>query len=450
MLNKSLNCALFVLLVGLLTTNAGAQSASVSIQFAPSTDAISNPERGLVGWAGDLADPWEDGIVAEAARGYPTQRTHIRLDAFRDRDLSEDFLTGLSNGFDAVRRAGVKVIPRFVYNSPKPGPTYRFVAKDAALNRVVRHIEQLAPVLRAHHDVIAYFEAGFIGAWGEWHSSSNGLTKPAAKSRIKDALFEHFPRRPIMFRTPRDIRRWLPQAELAQASQFGFHNDCFLSNETDANTFTEQSDREYAQTLTQRAPFGGETCAVGARSSCDEILTQGRQYHLTWLNRFGQLSAFTPTWKKQGCYQEVVNRIGYRFELRSLSHPVSSRAGSRTTLSIQLRNTGWSRLHNARPLVVYWIDRDNRVAATTAVQSVSAAQWHPNASDEDHQVVFAIKTPRPGNYRLALGLPDAARRLSGDRRFAIRFANSDRHEQGQYWDAGRAIFMTGTRIKVTN
>lgn len=450
MLNRSLIPALLALTVGLLTTTAPAQPAMVSAQFAPSTEAISNPERGLVGWAGDLADPWEAGIIAEAQRGYRTQRTHIRLDDYRDRDLPAQFLAILSNGFDAARRAGVKVIPRFVYNSPTPGPTYRFTAKDSRLNQVTRHIEQLAPVLHAQRDVIAYFEAGFIGAWGEWHSSSNGLTQPEAKAQIKQALFKHFPNRPIMFRTPRDLRRWLPYAYPTQATRFGFHNDCFLSNATDASTFTTESDRDYAHSLTQWAPFGGETCAVGARASCHEILTEGRRYHLTWLNRFGHLNAFTPTWKEQGCYQQVINQIGYRFELRSFSHPTETSAGALTAFSLKLRNTGWSRLHNARQLVVYWIGGDNQVAARTVVQSVGAEQWQPTTQDQNHDLPFAINAPGPGVYRLGLGLPDGAKRLAKDVRFAVRFANKNKPEQNQYWDAERAVFMTGTQIRVMN
>ena len=77
----------------------------------------------------------------------------------------------LNSIFADIREAGVKAIIRFAYNQ---GP-YPDSEPDASKAQILRHIEQLAPLLQNNADVIAWLEAGFIGAWGEWHTSTNGL-----------------------------------------------------------------------------------------------------------------------------------------------------------------------------------------------------------------------------------------------------------------------------------
>jgi regulator of RNase E activity RraA len=56
-------------------------------------------------------------------------------------------------------------------------------------------------------DVIVWMEAGFIGAWGEWHSSTNGLDKSVeAKRQVVDALLDALPEtRSVQLRYPGDI-----------------------------------------------------------------------------------------------------------------------------------------------------------------------------------------------------------------------------------------------------
>jgi hypothetical protein len=43
---------------------------------------------------------------------------------------------------------------------------------DATKATMLSHILQLKPLLIANSDIIAVMQAGFIGAWGEWYSTS--------------------------------------------------------------------------------------------------------------------------------------------------------------------------------------------------------------------------------------------------------------------------------------
>ena len=50
-------------------------------------------------------------------------------------------------------------------------PGTHYYTEDTILN----HIKQLATPFAQHHDALYVLQAGFIGSWGEWHSSLTNL-----------------------------------------------------------------------------------------------------------------------------------------------------------------------------------------------------------------------------------------------------------------------------------
>lgn len=132
------------------------------------------------------------------------------LSAYRTRNLPANYLTKLETGFANLRKQGLKAVLRFAYNYPETESEY-LNAQDATLSRVKTHIQQLQPVLQRNADVIAVVQGGFIGAWGEWHTSSNNLTTPARKAAVRDALLQALPsQRLLHLRYPADLAQWYP------------------------------------------------------------------------------------------------------------------------------------------------------------------------------------------------------------------------------------------------
>jgi hypothetical protein len=93
-------------------------------------------------------------------------------------------------------------------------------------------------VLAANADVIAVLQAGLIGAWGEWHTSTNGLDTPENKQTILLALLDALPAsRMTQIRTPNAKGDIFGASALGDAEGFdgsnkartGHHNDCFLA-----------------------------------------------------------------------------------------------------------------------------------------------------------------------------------------------------------------------------
>ena len=127
----------------------------VAASYGRSLEEFPNPERGWT--TGGTADNY----AKAASRGISVVMRYVRLDEYRNSALPAAFVSQLGADLAAARQHGLKVVLRFTYN-------YGFAA-DAPIDRVLQHIDQVAPVLRDHADVIASMQAGFIGAWGEWH-----------------------------------------------------------------------------------------------------------------------------------------------------------------------------------------------------------------------------------------------------------------------------------------
>jgi hypothetical protein len=438
----------------------------VSVKFTGSSVDIPNPERGFYTWAsGDLFNTAESDFSGPSQNGYRLLFGYTRLDNYKQSAIPQSAFDGLTRSFTWARKHGVKLVPRFTYNFPANETEYRN-AQDASLAQVQAHINQLKPLLAANEDVIAFFQAGFIGAWGEWHTSSNNLTSDTSKLAVRDALLAAVPAsRMVQVRYPYDLLKWFtnPANESqafsgSAAARTGLHNDCFLASSTDVGTFetTNANDpaRVYLRASGQTTPFGGETCNPAAeggavpRDNCADILREGKEYALTYLNA-DYYTAFHDKWKAQGCYAEVARSMGYRFELVSASHPQAVARGAAIAMRLEVNNTGWARLYNARPLQVVLRNKASGARVVLTASNTDARRWLPGQTSIAQISTEVIpSTAAPGTYEVLLALPDGANALRVDARYSIRFANSDDAAKNQAWEAASAEFRTGSVIQV--
>ncbi len=437
---------------------APASTAPLTTATFSSTSAdFANPERGFYGWSGDdFVTNYNAGSVQAAKNnGQSLVLAKVKLDNYRSTDLPAAWLTQLGESFAKVRAAGMKTTLAFSYDFTAGG-------QDASAAQIKRHTEQLQPVLAANADVIPYMRAGFIGAWGEWHSSqagnSCGYNAPASTTCaqadanriiIRDALLVNMPATTqIGFRYPKDLQKWYPSA--TQQSRAGMHNDCFLAGPDDSGTYEDPALRPYAKALTENAAFGGETCenaGTPVRSSCADILKEGAEYHLAWLSADYAPSVLN-RWKADGCYAEVSRTMGYRLQLASASHASEAAAGQSVTVHVDLRNVGWARIFSARKLVATFIN-----TTTGARFSAAAGNLQTLASQATSNTRQTITVPvptgaAPGSYTLHLSAPDIHSTTASDPRFAVRFANADDTAKSQAWDSTSARFKTGTVLVV--
>jgi hypothetical protein len=396
------------------------------VTFAPSDAVILNPERGFYATT-DLVDA--PNLSGLRASGATLVHSYVRLDDYRTSDLPDALLQQTSAGFEKARQAGVKVILRFAYNF---GP-YPDSEPDAPATWVLKHIGQLKPLLEANADVIAIVQAGFIGAWGEWHTSTNDLTEPKTRQQILEALVSAVPTsRSVQLRYP-PYKQAMYGAALTEANAFGssfaarvgHHNDCFVSSDTDVGTYPDDevdAFRDYVGADTAFVPMGGETCAVSApRSECPSALAEMTKLHFSYINREFHEDVLT-SW--QPCRQEMERRLGYRLLLESAALPEAVKPGGSFTLALQLENQGFAAPFNPRP--VFLVLRGEGFSAKARVEAADPRRWLAGAH---LQVRLRLPSKLPaGTYSLSLWLPDAAATLESRPEYALRLANE------QVWD----------------
>ncbi len=184
------------------------------------------------------------------------------------------------------------------------------------------------------------------------------------------------------------------------------------------------------------------------RSQCADILAEGARYNLTYLNDEYYRTAFHDKWVQGGCMAEVRRKMGYRLALVKTSHAASVTRGQALSVRLDLRNDGWARVFNPRGVRCAQERRERRGAPHRCVgrRPANLAARRRRTSRDAHRV----HAGRPAAWPLSasVALPDGDARLSGDARFAIRWANADNAASGQRWDATLGAFSLGTVVDV--
>ncbi len=445
---------LLLLALCLSTTVQGQAAPRTFTPYTASTANFANPERGFYHqdapmWVGTQTLPQSvSGLAALRTRGISTVRWYFLIDEFVSTDLSSAALTFIGQQFDAARAAGIKVIPRFAYNFPTDG-TFPYTDPDATLTQTLTHIQQLTPVLTAHADVIAFMEMGFVGAWGEWHSSTNGHvhytngTVQAGGQAIINAVLAALPatRMTAMRYAPHKQQLYGPDP-LTEAQAFngtaqariGAHNDCFLASRTDWGTYPSDAAerravRRYLSADNRYLPQGGETCNAGPDAQqfigCSNALTDLALLRFSALN-IDYNEDVLNVWRSQGCFGQIARRLGYRFRLIESSIPSQAQAGETAVLTLVLQNDGFAAPYNPRGFeIVLRAHADGQLYRPTLVNPPDPRRWLPDAGPLVLPLQMQLPPTLPaGTYDVLLHLPDPEPTLYGRPEYSIRLANT--------------------------
>ncbi len=430
----------------LVLAASGALSATQSF-LADDLRVIANPERGLYFHVGSQSEqnpvqPWmtqhmQDNNMTLMLRLY-------YLKSFRDQPLSQTQLDMISSDFAMMRQGGVKSVLRFAYSEGNGEP-------DAPLSVVLNHMDQLAPIIDANSDVIATAQAGFIGAWGEWHSSTNNLMDPVNARQITDKWMQILPAdRTIQLRTP--SQKWMIVQDTdaltpgeaftgSDKSRIGHHNDCFLASETDFGTYANPvAEKAWLNTDTQYVPMGGETCSLSSRSGSATARVEMQQLHYSYLNS-GYHPDVLAGWEADGFMDEVKRNLGYRFTLESIGYDPSALAGGQLPVTIDLVNSGWAAPFNPRDVVLTLVSEDGLTEYDIPLPD-DPRTWLPGGTITLSALIDVPAEAAAGNYQLLLSLPDPEATLADRPEYAIQLANPG------LWDPATGRHDLGITIAV--
>lgn len=447
---RLLSITLLVLCLSSLTIAQISPRQTITYEFAKAN--FPNPERGFFDQNGPLLmgagrNPQQvDTLRALRSKGISLVRWYFYIDEFRGSSIPADTLTFIDSQFDVVRAAGLKVIPRFAYNSPVGGQ-YPFYDPDATLKRVLNHIGQIKPILQENADVIAFMEIGYVGAWGEWHSSTHELVNDDTgindKSRqIVAALMDALPsNRMVAMRFPFYKQELYGLAPLTDAEAFnqtpkarmGGHNDCFVSSYTDVGTYPEPTAertavRQFVHDDNRFVPQGGETCSAGSEAypyiQCSNAKSDLAYLRYSTLNILYHPDVLN-LWRSQGCFPTIARKLGYRLRMISTTAPVTAAAGNPYNIAITLRNMGYAAPYNPRGFEIVLRSHTTGELYRPALANVpDPRRWLPDLKAFTLDISMTLPANLPnGVYDVLLNLPDPAPTLYGHPEYSIRLAN---------------------------
>jgi len=415
-----------------------------TVKYVASDDLFPNPERGFYRYSIS-----EDALTERKVRECRNENITLiyrfyYLKEFRNAPLSGEQLSQIDNDMEALRKSGGKAIVRFAYSNSGTEP-------DAPLEIILRHLEQLRPVLERNKDVIAVLQAGFIGAWGEWHSSTNGLNTDKARKELLDKLLDVLPvDRFVQVRKPDYKRKYvgtqdaLPSGDAfgkSARARIGMHNDCFLASKNDVGTYTDiANEKQYLHDEGLYVPIGGETCKPRDVDPADCAKAQAEMRNLRWsyLNR-SYYKGVLDRWIEQGCMDNIVRNMGYRLVLQEGRFSDKHAPGTDVTLSVKLRNVGYAPMFNPRKVELILRSADGKTVYTASLPD-DPRRWQPEQELQLDAKVTLPKDITVGNYRLFLFLPDPEPALHDRPEFSVRLANRHCWEEATgYNDLGVII-----------
>lgn len=370
--------------------------------------------------------------------------------------LPDEILSAFDEDMKVLRSMGLKAILRFAYTADASGD----IGYDAPLDIVKSHISQYESHWKANADVMFCFQAGFVGTWGEWfytnHFGNWESQMNDNRRAVVDALLEAVPAdRCIQLRTPlfkttyfqpqdtkplteAEAHKNTPKARLAH------HNDAFLVDESNLGTYVDpETDKAYISQETFFVPIGGETCILDdytAETNASYAKTTAEMSYLHWtFIQGGYSQVVTEKWRKNGTFDEINRRLGYRYQLVSGTFSDEVAQGGKLTVNMKIRNAGYAPLYNERH--AYIVLRSSTKTISLPLQS-DPRSWKPNnvVTTINEQLDIPADLPT-GSYQLFLHLPDAYASIADDARYAVRFANTD------IWD--EATGMNSLNASVT-
>lgn len=454
---------------------AGLAIGCAAALIASDRDGLPNPERGFrfeIRVGREAGEPMPKYIrnnwpFADYAKdGVRVAQAYCYLTRYCDAPIPQTKLEAIQSDFDKARRDGVKYLFRFAYEtdmSRMRGPT---------LTRILSHIQELSAIVKRNADVIYAVQIGWVGAWGEFHSSASGIEfDRAASTKVVQHTIEHLlpTNRSTMLRTMQLRENVLADLGFGD-DRIGFFNDATLADFHDSGTFMGDRNRlmrmpwdeilgtrfsepgnpqfDLVTRIGAHVPVDGELFWIGhvdpARQNGLDALVRLRRHHYTTFSlvhgnseldmNSGKDIGPIDTWKKtpitaellaafgipsdpayfagvpyRTAYEYIRDHLGYRLA-------ATSAAWTGETARVTIRNSGFAAPINPRQAFFVILSADG-----TAKEYPTGFDCRRLEPETETVIEGTVPAKRKGD-RLALWLPDESPSLRMRPEYAIRLA----------------------------
>lgn len=438
-------------------------SAATVNYTADNTTIFSNPERGFITMLeGHLTTSKPYAVKGKestldnkiSSECMSIILVHYYLDNFKTTaTLPSTVLNAFDEDMAVLRNKGMKAIIRFSYTNSSDG-------NDAAWNIAKQHISQYKSHWQANADVIFCFQAGIVGAWGEWyytqHYGNQSSTMNSSRRLVVDSLLAAVPAdRCIQLRTPKFKTGYVGNTQPLTAEEaysgtakarLGHHNDAFLYDYDNMGTYADTAtEKPYLAQETLYVPLGGETDITDLNltkqwATYEKTTAEMSRLHWTFIQS-GYAETTTNYWRNNGTFDELNRKMGYRYQLVKGTYSDQVAAGAKLSVNLQIKNVGYAPLYNERHAYIVLKNGNNTFPIRLASDPRT---WLPNGVVTTINEQLTVPTNvQDGTYQLYLYLPDAYASIASDPRYAVRFANTN------VWEAATGMNKLNASVTVT-
>lgn len=372
-----------------------------SFEFTESVRELYNPNRGFYHMHGfriydDVRD-YEGNIAGRFAgdRNNGLTMVEINLQEFRKGEISAEGLESLDNLLKALAGVDKQLILRFLYDWEGRNMQY----EPASIDVILRHIEQVSPMLKEYGDRIFLVQGLFVGNFGEMNNSRYLETEDLQRlaEKMSDAVGENTflsVRTPVQWRSITGIAdpTQVIRGDGSLASRMGLFNDGMLGSRTDYGTYgvTDQAEQKpfskwnrheeiaFQDVLCRLVPNGGEAVIDNEYNDFENALKDMKAMHVTYLNWDHDAKVFAK-WKRttvheEGCFDGMdgltymERHLGYRLVLRAAALNYNWQT-DRLTAEITMQNVGLAPIYREAEVKLVLYDRERGTEYTYLLNS---------------------------------------------------------------------------------
>ena len=427
------------------------------ISYSDGKETFANPDRGFykpinIKLAGNSFILPNTDIQEECNEAIKNnlQILHLRIDIGelsgnlnsdkKDKNLTSKQINSLNSVFNIIRQNNLDAIVRFAYSFD--GTTG---AEPKSFNTIIKHIKRLSSFFYKNKDVILIEEAGFIGPWGEMHSSAYEGDK-YCKDVISTMLNYTPAEIKINVRTPHFYKITVGDLNNTQ-TRLGIYNDGYLGSATDRGTFNNEISRDdfvkWMEVHGKYTYYGGETSKLDSTdshytqedekySNGDFAVSEAQKTHLTYLNSEYDENIIDNKWKKttysnseseyngETYYKYIQDHMGYRFVVRDSYITSSEDKGNIAGAKIKIENVGFGNIMKNKDVSVI-LRKDDVYYETNIIYDMTKLD-----SGSTNEIKFYFYIPSDidsGDWDVCLKINNP-----NNENYSVRFANADTWE----------------------
>lgn len=444
---------ILILILPLFNFIYGAAEQKSSVFYPKETSVVLN--NPYMGWA-----PWANG----GPYIQPHRLVYINVSwaKLEPREGFYDFNSlELKNKFEYWSNKGVKIIlrinmdyprsrvhmdiPKWLYDKIKEDGTWYDIpygkgfSPDYSNSVLIDYHKKLINALAARYDknsLIPFIAIGSIGHWGEFHTyKRRNYTIPFPSTLITDQYVTHyinaFNNKYLLMRRP---------FQIAKTNEMGLFNDSFGDRNQTYNYFIDYINNGYIDYLTNEyqpqmqnywinAPSGGEFADFPGleyfkEASINQTLMALEDSHVSWLGpSFPGYETIGGTLKDN--LNQVLNKMGYRFVVRSVSNNNTIKAGNSLAINLILENKGVAPFYYKWPLEISLSDSKGIIKLKVLTKD-DITNWLPGEI-KTKLVLNIPKSLAKGKYKLNIAIIDPSTKKPG-----IDLGISGRRLDGRY------------------